>query len=472
MAAGSDKPSSSDDLTRALALVTEILRTKGRETGANLGHALRRELPSFDPHALGFASLSQMLREAADDLVIVDRKGDDRVWALGEFISDRDIDHALGPETEVEGEPSVRRNQIPTRVELINFRSCRDTRLELAGSGLTVLVGANGSGKSTVLYGSSYISQVTRGKLRALFSGTRDVRRLRTNGATGPMELAIRAGSDIELRLKAEPADDDTKFTVSLKSGKSEGSWTSPGPPPVPALPRHSESAIFWPSVLLRFRANALATPSDVVEGEPRLSFDGSGLPTLLAYLANFEPTRLQEVVDSVRQVVPDVEETRQRLRRWEPYPGRAQTDPEKPVFQYQLDVKMKGDGWVPADLLSEGTLFAFGIHAVLHQRQPPRLVFMDDIDRGLHPRAQRALVQQLKAIAANNTGPRLVVSTHSPYILDELPAESVRVVRSVNGATSIRALVDHPEWQEWHSNMTTGEFWTYVGEDWMEIMP
>jgi predicted ATPase len=467
MAGGSDKPASDNDLTRALALVTEILRTKGRETGANLGHALRREFPSFDPHASGFTSLSHMLREAADDLVIVDRKGDDRVWALGEYVSDRDIDHALGPETEAADEASIRRSQVPTYVELINFRSCRNTRLELADSGITVLVGANGSGKSTVLYGSSYISQVTRGKLRALFSGTRDVRRLRTNGATQPMELAIGAGGDIELRLKAEPTEDDTKFIVSLKHGRSENSWTSPGSPPMPPLPRRQESAIFWPSVLLRFRANALATPSDVVEGEPRLSFDGSGLPTLLAYLANFEPTRLQEVVERVRRVVPDVEETRQRLRRWEPYPGQA--EPDKPVFQYQLDVKMKGDGWVPADLLSEGTLFSFGIHTVLHQRQPPRLVILDDVDRGLHPRAQRALVQQLKTIAADHEGPRLIVSTHSPYILDELPAESVRVVRSVQGATEIRALVDHPEWQEWQTSMTSGEFWTYVGEDWME---
>jgi predicted ATP-dependent endonuclease of OLD family len=96
----------------------------------------------------------------------------------------------------------------------------------------------------------------------------------------------------------------------------------------------------------------------------------------------------------------------------------------------------------------------------------------MDDIDRGLHPKAQRTLIRQLKMIAANKAGPQLIVSTHSPYILDELPAESVRVVRSVNGGTRIRALVEHPEWQEWKSSMTSGEFWTYVGEDWMEQPP
>ena len=136
--------------------------------------------------------------------------------------------------------------------------------------------------------------------------------------------------------------------------------------------------------------------------------------------------------------------------------------------YQYALDVKMKGAGWIPADLLSEGTLFAFGLHAILHHRVPPRIILMDDIDRGLHPKAQRALIRQIKEIPKNN-GPRLVITTHSPYILDELPPESVRIVRADEHGTRVRALTDHPEWQEWKNSMTSGEFWTYVGEDWLE---
>lgn len=464
-----------DELPRALAVITELLRTKGRETGANIGHALRKELPGFSPQAHKFSSLSHMLSEAADDLVVVDRKGDDKVWALGEYVPDRDIEYALGSEPDSLGavDTAVSPTGLaPTTVELINFRSCRHVRLDLALGNLTVLVGPNGAGKSTVLYGCSYASQVTRGKLRALFSAARDVRRLRSFEANGPLELAISAGDKIELRLKAEVSEDDTQFTVALKNGEKSEAWTSPGERPSPPLAQRPELASFWPSVLLRFRAEALASPSNVVEGVPRLSFDGSGLPTLLAYLANSEPARLHAIVDSVRRVVPDVEDTRQRLRRWEPNPGQAQGEYDGPSYQYLLEVRMRGDGWVPADLLSEGTLFAFGMHAVLNQRNRPRMVILDDIDRGLHPKAQRVLIQQLTEIADSCAGVCLIVSTHSPYILDEVPAESVRVVRAFDGATQLRALVDHPEWQEWKSSMTSGEFWTYVGEDWMEQAP
>lgn len=462
--------SKNDDLARVLGIVKDYLRDKGTESGANIGHMLRREIPGFSAVALGFTSLSQLLLEAADEMVIVGRKGDDRIWALGEGVSDRDIEHALAADLESAEEPTPDVGPLVTRVEFVNFRSCRDVKLDLAASGLTVLVGPNSSGKSTLLYGLSFISQVTRGKLRALFSGTRDVRRLRSGGATEAMQLAIRAQNGVELRLAAEPADDDTSFRVSLTSGAKEQSWRSPGEPPDPPLSLRPESRFFWPSVHLRFRSEALAAPSEAVaEGESRLHFDGAGLPTVLAHLANTDPKRLQAIVESVRSLVPLVQETRQTLRQWEPSRVDGRDGREAPTLRYMLEVKMTGAGWVPADLLSEGTLFAFGIHAVLQQPRPPRILLMDDIDRGLHPKAQRALIQQLQKISTSG-GPQIVLSTHSPYVLDELPAESVRVVRSDrSGGTHVRALVLHPEWQEWESSMTSGEFWTYVGEDWLE---
>ena len=457
-----------DSLPRVMSVVRDLLREKRQETGANIGNVLRRELPGFNPQALGFASLTRLLLDAADEIVVIAQKGNDLVWALGESISDRDLEHALGADGDADAAAALDPQAPVSRVEFVNFRSCKRVTLDLASAGLTVLVGPNSAGKSTLLYGTNYASQISRGKLRALFSGTRDVRRLRSSGATGPMEIAIIAGSNVELRMTAVPVDDDnTKFTVTLKSpGKKSMSWNLPGPPPSPSLRDQPESGLFWPSVLLRFQADALAAPSDMEEGEPRLSFDGGGLPTFLAYLANTNREQLERLVESVRKVVPAVEETRQTMRRWEP--SHIDDRDLPPTFRWHLEVKMKGAGWVPADLLSEGTLFAFGIHAVLHQRQPPRILLMDDIDRGLHPKAQRALIQQLKDVSGHG-GPQVIISTHSPYILDELPAQSVRVVRAGGEGTRVRALIEHPEWQEWQSSMTSGEFWTYVGDEWLE---
>jgi hypothetical protein len=53
--------------------------------------------------------------------------------------------------------------------------------------------------------------------------------------------------------------------------------------------------------------------------------------------------------------------------------------------------------------------------------------------------------------------------------MLDEVEAEEVLVVRGGPGGTRVARLSDHPEWQEWRGSMRTGEFWTWVGEDWLE---
>lgn len=456
---------SDDHVSRALGVVKEFLRERGRESGANIGHELRRQFPEFSPQRAGFSSLSHFLREAADEIVVVEQKGNDRIWALGETVSDRDLEHAL--EADVKESAAPENLAAVLRISFNNFRSCRRVDLDLATSGLTVLVGPNSSGKTTLLSGASYISQVTRGKLGALFSGRRDVRRLRSDGATAAMTLSISARGGAELRLSAEPDDEENaRFTVSSRpSADVQFSPRTPEDPHSVPLRERPESRLFWPSVFLSFRAEALAEPSDVVEGEPRLGFDGAGLPTFLAHLATTDPARLRAVVEGVRGLVPSVEDTRQTLRRWEPTWTEARGEREPITFKYALEVKM-GGSWVPADMLSEGTLLAFGVHAALNQRRPPRLLLMDDIDRGLHPKAQRALIHQLKKAAE---GVQIITSTHSPYILDEIPPEAVRVVRAGVNGTRVRALTEHPEWQEWKSSMTSGEFWMYVGDDWLE---
>lgn len=48
-------------------------------------------------------------------------------------------------------------------------------------------------------------------------------------------------------------------------------------------------------------------------------------------------------------------------------------------------------------------------------------LVIIDEIESSLHPRAQRRLMRDL-AVAARERECQIIISTHSPYVLDELP--------------------------------------------------
>ncbi len=59
--------------------------------------------------------------------------------------------------------------------------------------------------------------------------------------------------------------------------------------------------------------------------------------------------------------------------------------------------------------------------------------------------------------------------STHSPYIIDPLAADAVRVIRpGKDGFACLTALTKHTDWQEWRKTMSAGEFWQFVGDEWL----
>ena len=135
-----------------------------------------------------------------------------------------------------------------------------------------------------------------------------------------------------------------------------------------------------------------------------------------------------------------------------------------------RFSLEMSTGAVIPADLLSEGTLLTISLLAVLHRQPPPRLVLLDDFDRALHPKAQRQLVTCVKALLARNDDLQFVCTTHSPYVLDLFEADDVRVLRAdAQGHTKAKKLTEHPEWAAWKDSMKAGEFWSYVGEDWLD---
>jgi predicted ATP-binding protein involved in virulence len=93
----------------------------------------------------------------------------------------------------------------------------------------------------------------------------------------------------------------------------------------------------------------------------------------------------------------------------------------------------------------------------------------LDDIEQGLHPKAQRDLVTVFKEIIRDNPNLQIIFSTHSPYIIDELTPSQVHVLSNSNlGFTSSNRLDEHPDVEWAKQTLTTGEFWDAEGEDWV----
>lgn len=359
-----------------------------------------------------------------------------------------------------------------------NFKCLGDLRVELGR--LTLLVGANASGKSSVLDGLDLLCQLARpsvneagprGRAARLFSGARDPSRLRTYGAEAPLLIAAERGGRTALSVEASPLEGEDGFTrywlheLSATHGDEETVTVHDGGDDAD-LRRFfgwlDYESGYGSTVRLRLDAARVAAfAPDAVQ--PRVKSDGAGTPAVLAWLAEQRSPALEAIEADVRRVVPRAkrlmpERVTQRVEGGIDQLGRR--------FSMELD---NGDR-VPADLLSEGTLLTIGLVTVLRRPPVPRLVLLDDFDRALHPTAQRQLVETVKQVLASDLDLQLVCTTHSPYVLDLFEADEVRVLRAdAAGRTHARRLTEHPEWNAWKGTMKAAEFWSYVGEDWLD---
>ena len=77
------------------------------------------------------------------------------------------------------------------------------------------------------------------------------------------------------------------------------------------------------------------------------------------------------------------------------------------------------------ASVLSDGTLRVLAVAAALLSAPEGSLVIVEEIDNGVHPSRAKMLLDNIKQVAEERDL-KVLLSTHNPALLDNLPAESV----------------------------------------------
>lgn len=376
------------------------------------------------------------------------------------------------------------------RASFRNFKGLREVDVDLAP--FTVIVGKNGAGKTSILQGIHYASQIgvrragedesPAGRLGLLFSGRRDPRRLLTWPGHGTMQLTLTEdeGGFLSVVIDAPPDDEGVLCQFQVTASAAD-------PPSIllPGADAKTAAAFFRSpvvrglasAVFLHLDASVMAQPSEARSAEPRVEHDGEGLASVLNYLAGAEPATLEAITRDLTQIVPQVRGIRtfpaslSRRRRERIVIGEQTTwtTIEEDVPGHRFSLELADGRIVPADLLSEGTVIALGLLTVLRQPRCPRLVLLDDIDRALHIEAQAELIRCLRALRSARPEVQIVCTSHSPYVLDHFEIDEVRLTAlDAAGNTVCRPLGAHPEIERWKKLMRAGEFWASVGEEWL----
>jgi hypothetical protein len=245
---------------------------------------------------------------------------------------------------------------------------------------------------------------------------------------------------------------------------------TASGPPRAAVEPARR-------TVFLRLNAATLAKPSYSEDDPPRMESTGAGLASVLAFMALNDPQGFKDLVAMAWPLIPRLRRIRFRKatvyrterelvrfgrdtverRSRRPYQG------ELILFDFEHAEK------VSARTASEGTMLMLGLLTVLLGPARPRILLLDDIEHGLHPLAQKQVVGVIGQVLEKHADLQLLATAHSPYLLDHLSPEQVRIMAAgPDGHARCGRLTDHPKFVKWKEEMSPGEMWSLFGDKWL----
>lgn len=114
----------------------------------------------------------------------------------------------------------------------------------------------------------------------------------------------------------------------------------------------------------------------------------------------------------------------------------------------------------IPGWLLSTGTLRIAALLAVLRHPEPPPLVCIEEIENGLDPRTIQLLVSEIQ-YAVERRGIQVMLTTHSPYFLDLVPLDTIVFVERGEKGPSFTRPGDSAELRGWAEKFSPGKLYS-----------
>jgi len=344
----------------------------------------------------------------------------------------------------------------PPRIRYLkvqNFRALREVEFEDL-SPLTVLLGPNGSGKSTVFDVFAFLAECFELGLRRAWDKRGRGKELRTRNSEGPITIEIKykekdyplityhlsvdekAGGPVvaEEWLQWRRGQRGKPFRF-LEYRKGKGRAVSG------QMPDEQDQRVDIPlksadllavNALGQFeehpRVAALRDfitgwyvsylSADSARGQPeagpqeRLSRTGDNLANVIQYLAEQHPDRLEQIFEVLRQRVPRIEKV------------LAETMPDGRLLLQIKDAPFSHP--VLARFASDGTLKMLAYLVLLYDPTPAPFIGIEEPENFLHPRLLPELAEECRK-ATERT--QMLVTTHSPFFLNTLRPEEVRVL-------------------------------------------
>jgi predicted ATPase len=181
------------------------------------------------------------------------------------------------------------------------------------------------------------------------------------------------------------------------------------------------------------------------------LSSNGGNLAAVLADWRERHPEAFARLNAEFARIVPEF----------------AALDFQEVGERVELLAKVNGDR-VPADSLSQGTLYLLATLALSFAPEPPAIVCLEEADRGVHPRLLREVRDALYRLSypqdfgLDRPPVQVITTSHSPYLLDLFRSHPDEVVlaNKRGRAADFERLSERADLRELLGEASLGDLW------------
>ncbi|SFD96025.1 AAA family ATPase [Paracidovorax konjaci] len=395
-----------------------------------------------------------------------------------------------------------------TNAHVRHYRSVSDVNVDLHPA-VTVLVGPNASGKSNFVDALRFLRDAARDGLDHAIVARGGIARIRQNSSGRPYNLGLTIGTlqrfdqDIEFpgayameigstsggnfRVEREeascyqeevfsnshPDSWEKEFGYVLEGFSRDKSGKIIQKNSVPArtysLDEHDRLALgtligdyafhglaeplesyirSWKfSALYPNTLRQLTTP----DAEAELREDGSNWASVIraAKRSHKGKQMLDRIYEMMRVVLPDFIDV------------SVTTAGSYLVPNFRFESKDKTSRQFDPVQLSDGTLRIFGILLSLYQTPAPSLIVIEEPEQTVHPAVLSMLAEAFKEVAELT---QIIVTTHSPQLIEHFEPGNIRIVTMQDGATRIAPIKASQREAVQRGLMTLGEFMAAEG--------
>lgn len=358
-----------------------------------------------------------------------------------------------------------------------NFKAVVDSKTVKLGP-LTAFIGNNGAGKSSLIEALETYQAIVRDGLDiamqrwlgiehvrhkaqeakermgqlvnpisfelALGESPRKVRRLTMTVNNDPAANRMFIASERVTDLTGDFAErDEVGALMSYGAGRSMLA--------APASLNHtllSSEVLAWQFLTLSPERMGLPVPQQRTKGTVRLANDGSNVADFLLDLRRLDANAFNGIVETMAFVLPYAKDIQ---------PTLTSSEIERKAWLQLSEDTFKVPGW----LLSTGTLRMLALLALLRHPSPPPLIVVEEIENGLDPRSIHLIVEEIRGAVLSGVT-QVIVTTHSPYLLDLLTLEHLVVVeRDAEGHPRFIRPADNENLQTWAQEFAPGKLYT-----------